>query len=85
MIALHDTNVHYNSFGKPIIHQKVEREMTNKFKSIGYDVFSLHPRKRNHSKELPFRHGVSICQRFEFLPHSPVLKNIDCVTEKLFI
>ena len=84
IIALHDTNVHYGVNGKPKVHQRVERDMTNKLKKLGYDVFCLHPRKKNHGvgTDLKFRHGVSICQKFKFLP----LTNTACaIGEKFFI
>jgi 23S rRNA U2552 (ribose-2'-O)-methylase RlmE/FtsJ len=78
IIALHDTNLHYQypSFqpgGKFIkrengyAHQPVEREMVNIFKTLGYDIFSISTNKTKHDINLPFRHGVTICKKFKRL------------------
>lgn len=73
VLALHDTNLHYSPYNVwgPYVeeeggfaHQPVERIMVNTFKSIGYDVFSLHTTREKHSDAFPFRHGITICQRF---------------------
>ena len=74
IIALHDTNLHPQKFLKdayPIdegfVHVVMERQMTNDFKDMGYDVFSLHTNKLAHNPSFPFRHGVSICRKFKYL------------------
>ena len=74
IIALHDTNLHYqpyvyfNSLYVPneegYAHQIVERQMVNVFKQKDYD---LHTTKDRHNEAFPFRHGVSICQKFKKL------------------
>jgi predicted O-methyltransferase YrrM len=73
ILALHDTNLHYepyNVWGEYVkeddgwAHQPVEREMVNFFKELGYDIFNLHTTKNKHSEEFPFRHGVTVCQKF---------------------
>lgn len=76
IIALHDTNLHYpphHVIGRYLekeggyVHQPVERQMVNMFKELGYNVFNLHTTKDKHSDAFPYRHGVSICQKSEFL------------------
>jgi predicted O-methyltransferase YrrM len=73
ILALHDTNLHYapfNTRGKYIseedgyAHQPVEREMTNYFKTEGYDIFSISTDKSKHSNMFPFRHGLTVCRKF---------------------
>lgn len=49
------------------VHQEVERTMVNYFHEIGYDCFSIKTRKEDHSENLPFRHGLTICQKFKKL------------------
>ena len=73
-LALHDTNIHpdkYMGFSylseAGWIHQPVERRLVNKFKSIGYDIFSLHTKNSSHNDEMPYRHGVSVCTKYKFL------------------
>jgi predicted O-methyltransferase YrrM len=75
-IALHDTNVHYDQQGRPRTQQFVEREMTVKFGKMGYQVLCLHPRKENLDDRMPFRHGLSLCVRFEGLDPDPRKKGI---------
>lgn len=75
IIALHDTNLHYApyqcSWGVYIPeedgyeHQTVERRMVNIFKRRGYDVFSIRTTKDKHDDTFPFRHGVTVCQKFK--------------------
>lgn len=76
VLALHDTNLHYapyNVWGPYVpaedgfAHQPVERVMVNMFKEMGYDVFCLHTTRDKHSQSFPFRHGVTICQKFKKL------------------
>jgi hypothetical protein len=73
VLALHDTNLHYspwNKFGKFVpsgngfAHQPVEREMTNVFKDMGYDIFNLSTDQAKHSDSFPIRHGLTICRKF---------------------
>lgn len=76
IIALHDTNLHYspyNVFGEYIkeedgyAHQPIERQMVNIFKDLGYDIFCLHTKKKDHNDLFPFRHGITICKKFKKL------------------
>lgn len=76
ILALHDTNLHYPPYQVwgPYIqeeggyaHQPVERKMVNEFKRLGYDIFMLHTTKDKHNPDFPFRHGISICQKFKTL------------------
>lgn len=76
ILALHDTNLHYAPFQAwgPYVpeedgfaHQTVERTMVNRFKAMGYDIFSLHTTKDKHSPEFPYRHGITVCQKFKEL------------------
>jgi predicted O-methyltransferase YrrM len=75
VIALHDTNLHYSrdiGWAYPcddgFVHQAVERKMVNTFKEMGYDVFSIRTTADTHrDRRLPYRHGVSICQKFKFM------------------
>jgi predicted O-methyltransferase YrrM len=71
VLALHDTNLHPQQFvpwAYPVeggyVHQPVERRMSNDFKRMGYDVLSLHTRLSAHDEMLPFRHGLTVCQKF---------------------
>lgn len=74
ILALHDTNLHYPPYyvcGEYLkeedgfVHQPVERKMVNMFKEMGYDVFNLHTTREKHSIGFPFRHGVTMCQKFK--------------------
>lgn len=76
ILALHDTNLHYKKYidwatyvpeEDGYAHQPVERHMVNIFKERGYDIFSLHTTKERHNDAFPFRHGVTICQKFKKL------------------
>lgn len=77
LLALHDTNLHYPPGGLnqgPLVadrvgdvgyaHQPVEREMVNQFKTLGYDVLSIYTTRAKHHADFPFRHGITVCQRF---------------------
>jgi hypothetical protein len=71
ILTLHDTNTHphqYMNFAYQIkegwVHQPVERQLVNRFKEIGYDVFCLHTKPTSHNESMPFRHGVSVCSKF---------------------
>lgn len=86
ILALHDTNLHYKFEGFDptklkknetyvaseggYVHQHVEREMVNIFKSLGYDCFCLHTDQSKHNMSLPFRHGITICKKFKPLINS---------------
>lgn len=75
ILALHDTNLHYapyNRFGHYVekdggyVHQAVERVMVNMFKDIGYDIFKIETDKTKSNHTLPFRHGITVCQKFVY-------------------
>jgi hypothetical protein len=72
ILALHDTNLHYKPWAKwgkfipennGVAHQPVEREMSNIFKDMGYDLFNLNTDSSKHSNAFPIRHGITICSR----------------------
>lgn len=74
VLAMHDTNLHYAqfaSFAYPVqggfVHQPAERKLANIFKDMGYDVFCLHTRACDHDEDLPYRHGLTVCQKFDRL------------------
>lgn len=76
ILALHDTNLHYPPYQVwgPFVpeeggyaHQPVEREMVNRFKEMGYDIFSLHTTQDKHDPSFPYRHGITVCQKFQRL------------------
>jgi predicted O-methyltransferase YrrM len=74
IIALHDTNTHPNKYvgfayetSDGWVHARAERELTNKFKEIGYDVFNLHTKASSHDDSMPYRHGLSLCTKFKKL------------------
>lgn len=75
VLALHDTNLHYSPWstlgyalassedgGK--VHQPVERHMVNLFKQMGYDIFSIKTDSTKHGPDFPWRHGLTVCQKF---------------------
>lgn len=75
VLAMHDTNLHYAQFATfayPVqggfVHQPAERKLANIFKDMGYDVFCLHTRACDHDEDLPYRHGLTVCQKFNKLP-----------------
>jgi predicted O-methyltransferase YrrM len=65
ILALHDTNLHYINSTEGTVHQPVEREMVNIFKSLGYDCFCLHTDASKHGVRFPFRHGITVCKKFK--------------------
>ncbi len=74
VIAIHDTNTHpYQSVGWAYetedgwVHQPVERQMVNDFVRMGYHAFNLHTQHSSHDATMPYRHGVTILQRFKEL------------------
>lgn len=64
LIVLHDTNLHYHVERKGVAHQPVERQLVMWLKHKGYDSVSFHTSSRDHGASLPYRHGVTIMQRF---------------------
>lgn len=70
VLTLHDTNL-YPRDGRTteegFIHQPVERALVNYFSDLGYDIFNLHTEANVHSSEFPYRHGISIAQKFNKL------------------
>jgi hypothetical protein len=71
ILVLHDTNLHYqkttsNSFynGVGWIHQPDERDLSNHFFDIGYQVIDLGTKPESHNESFPYRHGLTICKKF---------------------
>ena len=75
VVALHDTNLHFDPWTHPsashcerteggVVHQPVEREMRRWFKELGYQVFSIRTTRDKHSADFPWRHGLTVCQKF---------------------
>jgi predicted O-methyltransferase YrrM len=78
ILALHDTNLHYPPYivGGTYLkkenanaHQPVERKMVNIFKCLGYDIFGISTDMTKHGVDFPYRHGVTVCKKFRFLPY----------------
>jgi predicted O-methyltransferase YrrM len=75
VIALHDTHTHpyqvvswsYHIENDGWVHQAVERAMVNRFVELGYHAFSLHTDNSRHDSSMPFRHGITIMQKFRQL------------------
>lgn len=78
VLALHDTNTHparFFSFGYALdgnlnewVHQDAERRMVNTFvQQFGYQSFSLHTPLSSHDHDMPYRHGVTLLQKFNIL------------------
>ena len=74
ILALHDTNLHPKKYTKASyslnglwVHEPTERRMVNYLKSVGYDSISFHTNLSCHDKGLPFRHGVTVMQKFNRL------------------
>ena len=71
ILVLHDTNLHYNKItgdsfhnGEGFVHQVAERELTNHFFDLGYQVLSLGTKPHSHNETFPYRHGLTICKKF---------------------
>ena len=76
VLALHDTHTHpacFFSFSYALpgadppewVHQPAERRMVNELvQRHGYHAFSLHTPMALHDVDMPFRHGVTLMQRF---------------------
>ena len=74
VIALHDTNTHPSQVvpwsyhtEDGWVHQRVEREMVNALVKLGYHAFSLHTQLDRHNDDMPYRHGVTVMQKFKEL------------------
>lgn len=76
VVALHDTNVHPRQVvpwavelpdGGGWVHQSVERQMVNLLVERGYHAFCLHTPMSSHNDSMPFRHGVTVMQKFKQL------------------
>jgi predicted O-methyltransferase YrrM len=74
LLVLHDTNVHPHrhvewAYRVPegFIHQPVERRMVNDFVGMGYHALSLHTANEKHSPTFPFRHGITVMQKWKKL------------------
>jgi hypothetical protein len=70
-IVLHDTNLHptkitNNSYqlADGWCHQPDERRMVNLLVDQGWHALCLHTKADSHGKDMPFRHGLTIMQRF---------------------
>ncbi|WP_160119938.1 O-methyltransferase [Rhodovarius lipocyclicus] len=79
VLALHDTNLHPHKFVPwsyetegGFVHQAVERRLVNELKSLGYDAFSLHPPMSRHQESLPYRHGLTVMQKYRALSVTPL-------------
>ncbi len=71
ILVLHDTNLHYNKItpdsfhnGEGWVHQVAERDLTNHFFDLGYQVLSLGTKPHSHNETFPYRHGLTICKKF---------------------
>ena len=71
VIAAHDTNTHplqvvpwAYRIDEGWIHQSAERRLVNDLKELGFDAFSFHSRHERHNSTMPFRHGLTILQKF---------------------
>lgn len=72
VLALHDTNVHpfksvpwaYEIGDGGWVHQRAERDMVNELVRRGYHAFNLHTPIDRHDETMPYRHGVTIAQKF---------------------
>lgn len=73
LIALHDTGLHpfqiipCYEIEEGWVHQPVERRMVNTFKDRGWDAICLNTKKSVHNDALPFRHGITVMQKFKRL------------------
>nr|WRJ70069.1 SAM-dependent methyltransferase [Oceanusvirus sp.] len=72
VVALHDTNFHYakhvptaREVSKGVfVHQEAERVIAQTLKDeFGYDLVSARTDREDHDKTLPFRHGLTVCQK----------------------
>lgn len=72
VLVFHDTNLHPNRIcggSYPIdggwVHQKVERDLVEYFKSVGFDAISFHTKLTEDT--IKFRHGVTIMKKHKKL------------------
>ena len=72
ILVLHDTNLHYNKItpdsfhnGEGFVHQLAERELTNHFFDLNYQILSLGTKPHSHNETFPYRHGLAICKKFK--------------------
>ena len=73
-LVLHDTNLHPSKITTDSIqhkdgwiHQIAERHLANELHKFGYQVVNFHTSMKVHSTILPFRHGLTICQKYKEL------------------
>src|SRR3990167_3056213 len=75
IFAFHDTNLLPNemALGYPNISYEVEggwvfcppeRQLVNDFKAMGYDIINFGTNREVHSKDFPYRCGLSIARKF---------------------
>jgi hypothetical protein len=74
ILALHDTNLHpakHVDWAYPVeggyVHQDVERRLVNTFSENGYHSFMLHTNNNKHDCSFPFRHGITLMQKWKYL------------------
>jgi hypothetical protein len=74
ILALHDTNLHpakHVDWAYPVeggyVHQDVERRLVNTFSEKGYHAFMLHTNNNKHDCAFPFRHGITLMQKWKHL------------------
>ena len=72
ILVLHDTNLHYKKItsesiynGIGWVHQRAERDLTNHFFDVGYQVLNLDTKPEVHNDSFPYRHGLTICKKFK--------------------
>lgn len=73
VLALHDTNLHpYKVIPSAYkvdggwVHQPAERRMVNEFVSKhNYHPFCLHTSPEKHGPHMPYRHGITVLQKFK--------------------
>lgn len=71
-IVMHDTNLHPEKvtadsykISDGWVHQSAERSLVLYMKQLGYDCVNIHTTMDKHDKDLPFRHGLTICKKFK--------------------
>lgn len=81
VLILHDTNLHPAKFvywSKEVEggweHQRVERQMVDDLRRLGYDAVCFHTDMLCHGPELPFRHGLTIMRKYRRLGMSGALE-----------
>lgn len=79
ILALHDTNGHptklvpwaYENTKGEWVHQTAERSMVNILNLKGWQAICLHTQPERHSKNMPFRHGLTLMKKFSKLCTTP--------------